>query len=120
MRKFIVNDVIYHQSFDFLYDCDHKTFSKYLHKRHGKNKDWDDNNGAVGKYVRVSDKDGKEWMYLWMNKMTFKISDVGNLVHELKHLTDDVMEQVGIKEDWEPSAYYMEYIFETIMNKIKK
>jgi hypothetical protein len=63
------------------------------------------------------------YYYIWFAKWEWTIDKYAELAHELSHHTDFVLDNAGIDigiNNTEVKAYYTQYLFKTICNKLQK
>lgn len=120
-KHFTLEDKIYHSDIDVIVG-DWEYFGKYLKKRGIKqdicNHNWlaetgtiqDDNGSVVSYYIRIPEIDFTNLSYC-------------TIVHELSHLTFQVLDAVGVKfgiDNQEPYTYLLEMFLNDFLKKAMK
>lgn len=65
--------------------------------------------------VLTDDKDGSKSHLIWL-----KDTDIPTMAHEIAHLVNHVFREVGVSNEDEVFAYYLEYWMRRIMGVISK
>uniref|UniRef100_A0A6H1Z8A1 Uncharacterized protein n=1 Tax=viral metagenome TaxID=1070528 RepID=A0A6H1Z8A1_9ZZZZ len=112
-RYFI--DPIYQAEVYYLLGGTAAELREYFIKEHGQTPKFKDNTGGLE--WMAEDKKGMRF-YVWLEKF-----NQNNLVHEIKHLTNDVLNEIGIppcEQTEEAYAYLQEFYFRTLMDLTHK
>lgn len=118
MYKFTIKDPVYRATIE-CYVGDGNDYNKALKKI-----DTDDkgiNICACGCTSRITSEKGYIWYHLWLREWNKKLESTKILLHECVHLTSKIFNDRGIREikDADESrAYYTEFLFEAISNKL--
>ena len=76
---------------------------------------------AYGMVFKVINEKKDSYTILWVKEFEWNIKYLAMLVHESRHLTDEILESRGVKlTDIEATAYYNEFIYSEILKGIKK
>lgn len=112
MQSFKITDEIYHNNFDLIVNCGWEEF-KDMVKELAKPEEYEmikDDDKKFGFFFNPINKDGERCIVIYVQTFSFKILEIGALTHELKHLTDYIMDRCGITDKSEAPCYYLEYI----------
>lgn len=119
---FAIEDEIYHKNFHLFVNVPRIMFKTWLLEVHEKEGMLDDLKEKLGDANGAVVWDYAPFYYVWVEKFDWSIEDQGVLVHELSHFVDFVLTNAGIsigKKNTEVRAYYLEYIFKRVYEKLK-
>lgn len=120
MKSFRIDDHIYHNSFDLVVNCGWEEFKDMVQEQAAE-KDkhiLDKYSKRSGLSLELENKLGDRCLIIYVETFSFKIFEIGILTHELKHLTDYVMERADITDKSEAPCYYLEYILVKCLNAL--
>lgn len=112
MKIFRLSDRIYHNDFELVVNCGWEEFldtcREYLQPDHYE--EIKALGTKSGLYVMPKNRNGVDTILVYIGHFDFKIVEIATLTHELKHMTDAVMDRVGITDKSEAPCYYLEYL----------
>jgi hypothetical protein len=120
----IIKDNIYSRNFQVVTNQSNKVFLENLKRTHGEE---DEGVKKVEKVIAggcrgMFTADVGDYIYIYLEKFSGTIEELGILHHELNHFVDYALDHVGIKGDLrntEVRAYYYSYIYVKILRNIR-
>jgi len=117
MRIFKIKDRMYQKNIRLIVGCSQKTLFDLLKKHYDVVLDSDSANGT---YFKI-ERDSKEVHIIWVESFEWYIWEQSMLLHEIYHLVNAVMREIGMKlsEDSEEAyAYYLQSLMNEMFDKL--
>jgi hypothetical protein len=92
MKKFIIKDEIFKTETLFIVNCSYQEFRRVAKKYGGKIDDEFLDSYICGTVIRCKNF----FRIVWVEKVSKKPSDIGDIVHELFHLVVRILEDKGV------------------------
>lgn len=121
-KYYEITDDIYHKNFHLLVNVPRKMFKTWLLEVHEKEGMLEDLDEKLSDAKAAVIWDYAPFYYVWIEEFNWSVEQQGVLVHELSHFVDFVLTNAGISighENTEVRAYYLEYIFNKVWDKLK-
>ena len=126
MRKFIIQDEMYHNDFTLYVNCSGQELADYIKEKY-KVLDFKVP-PADGQYCNIEERDKEKGSHrfirlVWIKTFNWTVVEQGLLVHELLHYVFDNLDLIGMKptdSSEEAYTYYLQHIIQQCYQELKK
>ncbi len=126
MITIFIKDEIFRTNPSIFINCDAFELKKTVEK--AIKEEWtdfdvekEDKVNSLGAVWHIIDKKNNSYHILWIKKFDWTVPSLASLVHEVRHLTDELLTDRGVSlKDREATAYFNEFLFDKILTGISK